>query len=144
MAQITFEERLQDFELNGTCDLYEVPWWRFPVTMIRHEQQWGARFKWTTDGGLNYMMAGEWHLQIFLESVGGAEFSFPPGMGEAKVRFESEPYEYDKDIEIPAEKVPDGVYRLVASIVLLGPTNVPGPVAGFAEGPMVKFYTVGP
>ena len=145
MAHITFEERLNDFWLNGTCDFFEVPAWEFPKKMIRIDQKWGANFKWRVQGDLCWNLGGNWLLEVTLEQWGGGEFVLPPTQGSKQVPFvNSSDHTYDEKIEVDANIVPEGKFKPAISITLLGPSDVPGPVAGMAEGPMMRFYRVGP
>jgi hypothetical protein len=127
--------------------VYELTAPRSPSSLIRRNQAWRVDFDWKTTGPDNHIIAGNWNLRIFLERMGGAEFSFPPANPGTAV----EPVvslvgasEYQKYIDIPAFVVPAGLYKLVASITHLGPLGAPSRVAGFAEGPLLQFYDVAP
>ena len=107
------------------------------------------QFDWETSGMLNYIMAGTWHLQVFMEKMGGEEFSFPSGIGKQDAAFVSQPYHYQASdphhqINIPAGVVPTGVYRLVVTMTMTGPSGYQAPIALFGEGPLVQLYDVGP
>ncbi len=140
-----FEELLPLFSLNGTCETLEhtTPG-AAPAQIIRTDQAWDVRFRWTTTGALNYVMSGKWLLRVLLEEMGQGESGLAPAYSQAEVAFVSAPTTYDRILHIPAGQVRPGVYRIVATITMVGPTNVPGPIAGFGEGEMLQFFNGGP
>lgn len=89
-------------------------------------------------------MAGTWHLQLFLEKMGGEEFTLNPAYAIDQINFVSRPHEYYRWAIIPAGQVPPGVYRAVASVTFKGPLGVPEPIAAFADIGLVQFYEEGP
>ncbi|RMF56379.1 MAG: hypothetical protein D6748_13675 [Calditrichaeota bacterium] len=136
---IKFEEMVPYFNISGDCELYEVkPPGVHPTTIIRTDQEWYIKFRWNTLGPLNCLMCGNWEVQVYLEQMGKGEFALPNSVMTEP--FVSKPFNYDCEIRFQPGKVPEGVYRIVATIKLLGPTGIPGPVVGFAEGPLVQFY----
>ncbi len=142
-----FEELLPLFAMNGTCEALEhnspgLP--TVPAQIIRKDQAWDVYFKWNTTGALNYIMGGKWHLRVLLEEMGVGETGLPAQYSQAVVNFVSAPNAYSYLMHIPANVVRPGVYKLVATITMVGPSNVPGPIAGFGEGDMLQFYDGGP
>ena len=134
-----FEELLPYFGVGGEADVYEItPPGGAPTTIIRTDQAWKVRFHWRTYGKLNCVLCGKWNLRIYLEEMGKGEFDLPGAT--ASVAFVSAPTDYEKDIVIPAGVVPEGIYKLVVSITHTVPSGEPGPIAGFAEGPLLQFY----
>ncbi len=140
-----FEELLPFFSLNGTCEVFEhTPPGGPPTQIIRTDQAWDVLFKWTTTGSLNYIMCGNWHLCVLLEEMGCGEFCLDPAYCRINVPFVSSPNSYSYRLHIPAGKVKPGVYKLVATITMVGPGGIPGPIAGFCDGEMLQFYAGGP
>jgi hypothetical protein len=140
-----FEELLPYFDLSGTCEVFEqTPPGGAPTQIIRTDQAWGVEFKWDTSGPLNYVMCGKWILRVLLEEMGCGEFCLEEGLSKAEVDFVCGPHHYEYKFNIPAGKVRPGVYKLVATITMVGPCNIPGPIAGFCEGKMLQFYDGGP
>ena len=146
-APMLFEETLSFFSLNGTCEVFEhaPPGQQavLPARNIRTDQAWDVRFKWNATGGLTNVMAGTWKLGILLEKYGAEEAGLPPEYATTLVKFESKPFSYDKIVHIPAGKVKPGVYKIVATITMVGPLGEPGPMAGFGEGDLLQFYDGG-
>ncbi len=140
-----FEELLPLFGLSGTCEALEhtLPGGA-PTQIIRTDQAWDVRFRWATQGALNYVLAGKFQLRVLLEEIGVGETNLPPAYSTAEVNFVSAPSNYERILHIPAGIVRPGVYKLVATITMVGPSNVPGPIAGFGEGEMLQFFNGGP
>ncbi len=150
MATLTFEDLGDDhFTVQGTANVYEVTTPRNPATIIRLDQAWRVEFDWRSEGPDNHVIGGDWQLKIYLERMGGLEFSFTPPTGEATepLRPALNYSQYTEYIEIPANTVNEaGLYKLVASITHTGldASGNPSRVAGFAEGPLLQFYEVKP
>ncbi len=148
------EEILPYFGVNCHFDIEELsrpaplpsgpipsPGWA-PTAIIQTSQSWRVTFDWETVGTLNNYMSGEWELKIYLEKMGGGEYSLPGNT--SIVPFVSAPHHYmNQSITIPANTVPAGVYKVVTAITMKGPSGVPGPIALFGEVPMVQFYDAG-
>jgi hypothetical protein len=100
-----------------------------------------VRFQWQTQGALNYLMSGRWELVVYLEQMGGSEFTLPNGTRYQA--FVSAPNLYSHDASFPAGVVPEGAYRIVTTVTLMGPGGFRGPVAGVGDGPVVHFYKTG-
>lgn len=146
-VSMKFEELLPLFSLSGTCETLEhnpPGTGTVPAQIIRTDQAWDVLFKWSTTGSLPYLMSGKWLLRVLLEEMGQGESGLAPQYSQVEVPFVSAPYNYTRYIHIPAGQVKPGVYKVVATITMVGPSNVPGPIAGFGEGDMVQFYNGGP
>lgn len=141
--EMTYEELVPAFTLNCDCEVIEVSDPNAPTTIIRTDQRWAVRFNWETLGPLNYVMAGKWHLQLFLEQMGVGEFELP--CRTADVDFIARPNTYEEVITINEGLVPAGIYKLVVAITFSGPPpeSRSGPIALFGEGPMMQFYEAG-
>jgi hypothetical protein len=114
-----------------------------PTTIIRTDQEWFVHLKWELRGSLVAMVDGEWHIQAYLESMGtGFE-------GELKSPGDTLPVNpgsplYEHRFRVPAGTVEAGSYKLVTHISYVRPDGLPGPMAGFYEVPLVRFYDPGP
>lgn len=143
-VDLTFEEHQSHFEVGGCCELTEGGTTGGPPTkIIRIDQPWSVKFDWKTAGALTHIMSGAWLLRLYLEQMGGKEIDLPGPVSTKEVKCVSEPCPYSASIEVPANNVPEGVYLLVASLTMIGPTKKPGPIAGFAEFGVVQFYDGG-
>lgn len=135
---------------NGLCAVYEGPapspfpdTTPTPITSIRLDQNWGVTFRWRTTGPLNFLMAGTWQLAVYLEEMGGGEFSLPGNT--TVIPFVSAPTPYNHVFNFGAGVVTrEGAYRVVTTVDMSGPGGYQGPISGVGEGPIVKFYEVGP
>lgn len=149
---LEFEELLPFFSVsgpggNGQCLVTEGPAPSFgnpppPATHIRTDQEWFVRFEWETLGPLNYLMAGTWELTVYLEQMGMGEFSLP--LNTAIEPFVSAPTVYDTAFNFAAGVVPEGAYRIVTTVDMIGPGGFQGPISAVGEGPILRFYEVGP
>ena len=113
-----------------------------PSTIIRIDQPWFIHLRWRLTGSLLRMIDGTWKIQTFLESVGpGPEFELnEPGM---TLELDGST-DYEFKFHVKAGVVPVGSYKMVTTIKYLAPDNLPGPMMGFYEEPVVQFYDPGP
>jgi len=141
--EILFEELLPWFGVKGIIEVREItPPGGHRTNIIRTDQAWEVYFDFETNGPLNYLLCGHWHLKLYLEKYGIEEYDLPGA--ELRLPFVSKPYRYRDKITIPARKVPAGLYKLAASITMTGPGGIPGPVAGFAKVECLQFFDGGP
>ncbi len=141
MAIITKEELLPLFGYSGTVDVVTPP--VGATSIIRTIDAWSVQFNWTTTGPLNFLMSGNWHLQVLLEQIGPGEFALPGGT--AIEPFVAAPNAYSKAINFAAGSVPVGLYQVAVIITMKGPApaNHPGPITGYAELGLLEFYDAG-
>ncbi len=142
------EEILPYFGFHGHVHLYEGPSTDDypeapPVDIIQTDQSFHVRFHWRTKGNLNYIMCGKWVCRIYLEWMGGNEFTLDPSYAIAEEDFVACPSKYSCNINVPPHQVKPGVYRVVATLTLRGKKGVPAPVAAFADLGLVQFYEDG-
>ena len=141
-AELKMEELLPFFGVDGHVHIYEH---RVPgdlegneATVIRTDQDWSCLFHWRAWGELTCVLCGQWHGSIFLEAMGVREYDLPDN--EFRIDFvRDDPHSYSYRLRVPAGRVPPGIYRVVACLTLEAEDGG-GPVAGFAEGPLIKFY----
>ena len=119
-----------------------------PSTIIRTDQSWAVNVSWTTTGLATGMICGDWHLHVYLESIGpgpdldltdaiapGHIIPLTPGLS---------PVNYFVHVDILANTVPaplaGSVYKLAVTLTYFDASGAPGPMAAFEEGPMLQFY----
>jgi hypothetical protein len=144
MSAMSFES-FPGLVTSGNATVYEITPPTFaPATIIRRNQAWKVTFDWQTSGVAALFLAGQWKLEIYLEKMGPDEFGLPAGLSTATVPAVATAalHSYAKDIVIPANVVPEGLYKLVVSITHQNPGGSPTPMAGFAEGSLLQFYNV--
>jgi len=120
-----------------------------PTTIIRTNNPWAVNVRWQTTGLATGMIDGEWHLHVFLESIGpGADLTLTdppdhiipltPGVSPVNyaVHFDVRSME-DMNVSIPAA---GRLYKMVVSLTYIEPTGSPGPMAAFVDGPVLQFY----
>ena len=62
--------------VNFQVDIFDLlpPGTTPPTNIIQDDQDWGVTVRWETEGLINGMVDGEWHLLAFAEGIGpGAE-----------------------------------------------------------------------
>jgi len=147
---LEFEETAPSFSVsNAHCHVFEgaapAPFPNTtptPINNIRLDQSWGVTFHWHTHGFLNYIMAGTWELTVYLEEMGGGEFSLPGN--KTTIPFVSAPNSYSHVFPFaPGVVSREGAYRVVTTVDMAGPSGFQGPISAVGEGPIIKFYEVG-
>jgi hypothetical protein len=125
------------------ASIHEVDNETLPTTIIRVDQDWFVHLKWRLKGSLVRMIDGKWLIQTYLESIGeGFEGELNKGGMTLDVNPGSPDYEFE--FHVKAGKVPVGSYQLVTTIKYRDPNDLPGPITGFYEEPIVEFYDPGP
>jgi hypothetical protein len=121
-----------------------------PITIIRSNNPWAVNVNWQTSGIANGMITGDWHLHVYLESIGPGDdldlIDPAPGdhikplvpgvLSNYFVHFDVRSMQ-DLGVAIP---LAGRLYKLVVSLTYLEPTGSPGPMAAFVEGPTLQFY----
>ena len=138
MATFTSEELLPFFGFSGDATVSEVPPINGASNIVRTSEGWRVTFNWKTTGALNYLMSGNWKLQVLLEQMGAGEANLPTG--SVTVPFVSAPNNYSKTIDFAAGSVGAGLYRVTVIITMTGAGGQPGPIAGFADLGFVQFF----
>lgn len=120
----------------------------FPETIIRTTQDWSVTVSWVTTGLATGMIAGEWRLHLYLESIGpgadrnlfdddDADRIIPLAPGPS-------PVHYSVKVDVPAGRITapaaGRLYKLVATLTYIEPGGTAGPMAAFEEGPILQFY----
>ncbi len=135
---ITFEELLPFFGLSGDASISEQVPVQVPTNIVRRSEGWQVKLDWQTSGPLNFIMSGTWKITVYLEQMGGGEFSLPGNT--ATEPFISQPNAYSKTMLFGAGSVPAGLYRASVVITIEGPGGVPGPIAGHEDLGLIQFY----
>ncbi len=148
-VELISEEFLPYFGFRGHVHLIEGPSTDDypagnPIDLIQTDQSFKLVFHWETKGKLNHIICGKWKLELLLEQMGKKEFYLDPSLAVETVHFVSKPTSYDGVIEIPPHTVEPGVYRIVATLRMVGQSGVPAPLAAFADLGLVDFYSDGP
>lgn len=141
---LRFEEILPWFGITGDVTLKEGNSTAdFPAgsvaRIIQSDQPVSITFDWRTSGLLVPFLSGNWKGSIFLEKMGGGEYTLPNNVATTPF-IGSNPHSYHLSVNIPAGTLPTGVYKVVASLNFSAPNGTPGPIAAFTELGMIQVY----
>lgn len=147
---IEFEEGFIPFSIPATAQalVTEVPvGMPFPPNpnpnnCIRTSQGWGVQVKWDTAGPLGSFLAGDWVVTVYLEKMGTGEASALAGDFIVTPLVATDPHSYSVNLTFAPESVEPGAYKIAVTVTMRGPApgNVPGPIAGVGDGPLLQFY----
>lgn len=113
-----------------------------PTTIIRTDQNWYVKVEWDTEGPLVPLIAGKWHLHVYLESIGpGDDYELFDKYNEHDIELPAEagPVHYHMHPDIDKMQVKAGAYKLVVTVTYTNRIDKPFPMAGYWEGPIVQF-----
>ncbi len=105
---------------------------------VQTDQPLQVNFSWTASGAIFSFLTGTWNCAVFLELLGGGGVNPAPATGTTAVvtAFNNA---YNVDVNLPAITAP-GLYRVVATITLQGPTAIMLPIAGFTDIGILQVY----
>lgn len=107
--------------------------------IVQTDQAIHVHTQFEVSGALAAIISGQYRIQVFLEQFGGGEAS--PGVYSRVVsHIPAVNNTYNVTVTIPANEVKPGIYRLALAITMVGPNNIPLPVAGFAELGNLQYY----
>lgn len=105
------------------------------------DQKLRVNLTWETVGVLWLIITGKWHCNVYLEEMGAGEYSGGPFSTSIKV-VNAFNHKYQVEIDIPANSIPAGLYRLVVAVTLKGgdPAVTPLPIAAFSDIGIVQIF----
>ncbi len=127
------------FRIEGDAVIFdgETPF-KGNYHILKTDQEYWVRFKWTQEGDMCYAMAGNWKVNLFFEEMGYKEEVFQP---ETTVKFVDEPgFTYDVRLRVDARTLGAGIYRVVGRILFENPEGIPMPIAAFGDLGMIEVY----
>jgi len=119
-----------------------------PQTIIRTDQSWAVNVSWTTTGFVTGMISGEWHLHVYLESIGpGPDLDLTDAVNPGHIIPLTpgiSPINYFVHFDVRASTVQAPLagilYKLAVTLTYFDASGAPGPMAAFEEGPLLQFY----
>ncbi|GJM42070.1 MAG: hypothetical protein DHS20C20_23520 [Ardenticatenaceae bacterium] len=123
-----------------------------PTRILQHDQDFYITVNWENQGTCTGMIAGEWHLLLFAESI---------GPGDEKIHFDPDAHIFDlnpgpaptysRTIRVPAGTLgvagDHGVslYRLIVSLTYFDASGVRmrGPISVFEDAITIQIYEEG-
>ncbi len=143
MSEFIFEDRGTDFNVSGTCEVFEAGIFD-PTSLIKTSETWRVRVKLQTEGTLNAMIGGTWRVRVRLESLGNnPDYDLPAADVLVPLAPSVAPNLYLPfltEIVTPPFTIEAGAYKLVTTITYLNLVGTPGPIAGYCEGGILQFY----
>lgn len=116
-----------------------------PQSIIGTDQSWAVNVSWTNTGPGTSMVGGTYDLHLLLERMGpGVDLDLTdPFIPDHIIRLTPgpSPVSYFRHVDIAANAVPAGVYKLVVLLRYFDLTGAPGPIAGYEEtSPLLQFF----
>ena len=117
-----------------------------PERIFQRDQTIDFTVTFDVSGLMQSLFAGcQWRLNIYLEQYGALDFTLPVVFSEkfrtiTAAEATPAPVTYTLNISIPGNTFPQGVYDLVCMVRLVNPTNLPLPVAMFADFQTIEVY----
>ena len=132
------------FAINGNAHLHEGPSTAdldeaSPVNVIQRDQNVYVHFVWQQSGWLGKMLSPtcRWEIRVYLEQIGAGEVGNP-----APVNVAFQPVvnaSYSTVVTLPAYSLPQGVFKVIATLMLHGPLG-PTPLASFEDIGILQVY----
>ena len=132
------------FAISGNAHLHEGPSTAdldeaSPVNVIQRDQNVYVHFVWQQTGWLGKMLSPtcRWEIRVYLEQTGAGEVGNP-----APVNVAFQPAvnaSYSAVITLPAYSLPQGVFKVIATVMLHGPLG-PTPIASFEDIGILQVY----
>lgn len=132
-----------------TCEVLD-PQGVTSTRIISREDDWVVDFRWGTKGTIVGGLRGDWHVKVYLESIGpGPEIV----AGSKDMKMWDDAYDkgnqgivhfanYRHQFTIPkGTPRKDGAYKLVVCLTSTDPGGCPAPYAAFEEGEILQFYS---
>jgi hypothetical protein len=127
---------------NATAQVQDPAGINPPSTIIQTEDPFRVRVNWTLTNIVAPFLGGDWELKVYAESIGGgfegqlgATVNVPLSAAPALPL----PRAYQADVNVPANALAPGAYRLV-TLINYSNLGVPLEMAAFEEGPIIQVY----
>ena len=118
-----------------------------PVNIIHVSDPWKVHVTWNMTGDFVPPLpaTGKWHLRVYAESVGPGASAVVSSkdVTVGSVPLVGKTRSYDDNLDVPANALPPGLYRVVTVITIDDgtlPIPNPVPIAAFGEGPVMQFF----
>lgn len=132
------------FAITGNVHLHEGPSTAdlpdaSPVNIVQRDQNVFVHFVWSQAGWLGKMLSSscKWEARVYLEQMGAGEVGNPAPVSISFKRAGSA--SYNGVVTIPAYSLPEGAYKVIATLMLHGPLG-PTPIAAFEDIGVLQVY----
>ncbi len=122
-------------ESPSTADLKEAP----PVNIVQRDQNVYVHFVWKQNGWLGKLLSSScrYEARVYLEMMGAGEVGNPAPVNISFKRGASA--SYSAVVTLPAYSLPQGAFKVVATLLMHGPLG-PTPIAAFEEVGVLQVY----
>ncbi|MCB0572224.1 MAG: hypothetical protein KDC66_20800 [Phaeodactylibacter sp.] len=120
-------------ESASTADLPQAS----PVSIIQRDQTLYVHFVWSQNGWLGKLLSPgcKWDARVYLELMGAGEISNPAPVTVAFSSASSASY----SAVVPVSSLPQGAYKVIATLMLHGPSG-PTPIAAYEDLGILQVY----
>ena len=108
-----------------------------PVNIIQTDQDLYVHFVWKQGGFLSPLLCGQWKCSTFLEFMGQGEI---PNPKPEFVKYKPGSSSNSVIMKITAGTLPEGVYKVIATVQFEGPKGKPTPIAAYDEIGVLQVY----
>ncbi len=109
--------------------------------IVQTDQKLRVNLTWETIGALWLVITGKWFCNVYLEEMGAGEYAGGPFSANVNV-VNAFNHKYQLDVNIPANVIPAGLYRIVVAVTIKGgnPAVTPLPIAAFSDIGIVQVF----
>ncbi|WP_374689496.1 hypothetical protein [Promineifilum sp.] len=127
-------------DITGTATVEDPNGLTPPATIIQLNDAWRVRVNWVLSGGFAPLLNGDFHVNVYAESIGSA-FEGQLGTQQDVPVVGAGAYTAVVDVPAaPASTLTPGAYRLVTLITHTDLAANPTEIAAFEEGQIVQLY----
>ncbi len=119
----------------STADLPDTA----PVNIVQRDQNVFVHFVWSQSGWLGKLLSSscKWEARVYLEQMGAGEVANPAPVSISFKKASSA--SYSGIVTIPAYTLPQGAYKVIATLMLQGPLG-PTPIAAYEDIGVLQVY----
>ena len=127
-----------DVHLHEGASKDDLPHVTPEINIVQDDQDIYVHFVWTQHGFLTKLLSSAcgWECRVYLELMGQGEAANPPASVVPFVPGEGRSY----STFLLLRGLPEGVYRVVATLLFRGPGSSPTPIASYEDLGILQVY----
>lgn len=107
--------------------------------LIQTDQPFSAEINWTENGSfVPFLGGGTWHIDLIFEKMGGGESAYNPNA--TQVSTGTSGASYNAVVNVPANTLTEGLYRIVVRMQWHFAGGNPGPLVMFSDLGLIQIY----